>query len=60
MGALLWRWTVLGGGALLGGAGVGFLARDVLALEQPAVALAWLAGAAVTLAAELGGGRVRE
>jgi hypothetical protein len=38
-------------GALAGGAGAGFLARDVLGLGQPVVALAWLLGAATPVAA---------
>jgi hypothetical protein len=46
-------WTALVGASLLAGAGLGFLARDVLGLGQPAVALAWLAGVAVALGAEL-------
>jgi hypothetical protein len=37
--------------ALAGGAGAGFLARDVLGLTQPLIALAWLAGAAIPVAA---------
>jgi hypothetical protein len=39
------------------GAGVGFVARDLLGLGPPAVALAWLAGAAAALAAAWGRGR---
>jgi hypothetical protein len=42
------------GGALAGGAGLGFVARDLLGLGQPAVALAWLAGALVVAAGEIG------
>jgi hypothetical protein len=38
-------------GAIAGGAGAGFLARDVLGLGQPLVALAWLLGAAIPVAA---------
>jgi hypothetical protein len=41
------RWTALACRALLCGAGLGFLARDLLELGQPAVALAWLAGIAL-------------
>jgi hypothetical protein len=41
-------------GALAGGAGLGFVARDLLGLGQPAVALAWLAGALVVAASEIG------
>lgn len=37
--------------ALAGGAAAGFLARDALALRQPLVALAWLVGAAIPVAA---------
>jgi hypothetical protein len=43
--------------ALAGGAGAGFLARDVLELGQPLVALAWLLGAAIPVAA-LAHGRI--
>ena len=32
-------------GALAGGAGLGFVARDLLGLGQPLVALTWVAGA---------------
>jgi hypothetical protein len=38
-------------GALAGGAAAGFLARDALGLRQPLVALAWLLGAGIPLAA---------
>ena len=41
------RWITLACGALLAGAGLGFIARDLLGLGQPAVALAWLAGCAL-------------
>ena len=54
------RWSLAAGGALLAGAGFGFLARDLLGLAQPGVALAWLAGVAVALGAELGRGRRRD
>jgi hypothetical protein len=40
--------TILWAG-LAGGASAGFLARDALGLEQPLVALAWIAGAALAL-----------
>jgi hypothetical protein len=43
--------------ALAGGAAAGFLARDALALRQPLVALAWMLGAALPLAALAGCGR---
>jgi hypothetical protein len=51
------RWAAIACGALLAGAGLGFLARDLLGLGRPAVALAWLAGAAVTVGVELDRGR---
>jgi hypothetical protein len=60
MRARIARWAVVASGALLAGAGLGFLARDLLGLGQPAVALAWFAGVTITLVAELGRGRVRE
>jgi hypothetical protein len=41
------RGITLACGALLAGAGLGFIARDLLALGQPAVAIAWLAGCAL-------------
>jgi hypothetical protein len=44
------RWIALASGALLAGAGFGFVARDLLSLGQPAVALAWLAGFALGIA----------
>src|SRR5687768_8625780 len=37
--------------ALAGGAAAGFLAREALGLRQPLVALAWLLGAAIPVAA---------
>jgi hypothetical protein len=37
--------------SVAGGAGAGFLARDVVGLGQPLVALAWLLGAAIPVAA---------
>jgi hypothetical protein len=54
------RLTALAGGALLAGAGIGFVARDLLGLGQPVVAFAWLAGVAVVLWPQLGGRRLRE
>jgi hypothetical protein len=54
------RWIVAAGGALLAGAGFGFLARDLLGLAQPAVALAWLAGVAVAVGAEIERARSRD
>jgi hypothetical protein len=41
-------WAVLATGA-----GLGFLARDLLGLSGPLVALAWVAGALAVLALEL-------
>ena len=41
--------------AALGGAGFGFLARDVLELGRPAVAAAWLAGAFLGVRGRAGG-----
>jgi hypothetical protein len=48
------RWAGAVGGALIGGAGLGFIARDVLSLGQPGVALAWLAGTVVVVATRFG------
>jgi drug/metabolite transporter (DMT)-like permease len=45
------RWTAVGFGALVAGAGLGFLARDILGLSQPIVAVAWLVGAAAAVGA---------
>jgi len=45
---------------LLAGAGLGFLARDLLGLGQPAVALAWLAGVVLVLGSERARGGRRE
>jgi hypothetical protein len=47
------RWTAVACGALVAAAGLGFVARDILDLGQPAVAVAWLLGAAATVGAEL-------
>lgn len=47
------RWTAVGCGALIAGGGLGFLARDILELGQPAVAVAWLLGAAAAVGVEL-------
>jgi hypothetical protein len=56
-GRLAWL-AAVAFGALIAGAGLGFVARDLLGLGRPAVALAWLAGVAAAVAAELGrGGR---
>ena len=48
------HWAVVGCGALVAGAGLGFLARDILGLSQPVVAVAWLFGAAAAVGAGLG------
>jgi hypothetical protein len=48
------RWAAVGCGALVAGAGLGFLARDILGLSQPVVAVAWLLGAAAAIGAGLG------
>ena len=48
------RWIAVACGALVAGAALGFVARYLLGLEQPAVAIAWVAGAVAGLAAELG------
>jgi hypothetical protein len=58
--ARLRRWAAVAGGALLAAAGLGFIARDLLGLAQPAVAFAWLAGVALVLWPELGRRRMRE
>jgi hypothetical protein len=47
------RWPAVGCGALVAGAGLGFLARDILGLSQPVVAVAWLLGAAAAVGAGL-------
>jgi hypothetical protein len=49
-------WSAFAGGALLAGAGLGFLARDLLGLGQPAVALVWLAGFALGVRSAIGRG----
>ena len=51
-GRLAWL-AALACGALIAGAGLGFVARDLLGLGQPAVALGWLAGVGVTVVVEL-------
>ena len=43
------RWVGVVCGALLAGAGLGFVARDLLELGQPAVAIAWLVGVGASL-----------
>jgi hypothetical protein len=47
------RWLVVVLTALLAGAGLGFVARDLLGLDQPAVAVAWLLGVALSLTPDL-------
>jgi hypothetical protein len=47
------RWTAVACGALVAGGGLGFLARDILELGQPAVAVAWLLAAAAAVGVEL-------
>jgi hypothetical protein len=39
------EWATTAWCVLAGGAALGFVARDLLALPRPAVALAWIAGA---------------
>lgn len=53
MRAATTRWIAVCCGALLAGAGLAFVPRDVLGLEQPAVAIARVVGVAAGLAAEL-------
>ena len=43
------RWEGVVCGSLLAGAGLGFVARDLLDLGQPAVAIAWLLGVGASL-----------
>ena len=50
MRAARMRWVAVACGVLLAGAGLGFVARDLLGLERPGVAIAWV----VSVAAELG------
>ena len=54
MASRIVRYVPAVGAALVGGAGLGFVARDLLNLGQPEVALAWLAGAAGLGVAEVG------
>jgi drug/metabolite transporter (DMT)-like permease len=51
------RWAAVACAALVAGAGLGFLARDILGLSQPIVAAAWLLGAAAAVGAGLRAGR---
>jgi hypothetical protein len=46
------QWGAVAGGALVAGAGLGFLARDILDLGQPTVAVAWLVGVAAGIAVD--------
>jgi hypothetical protein len=57
--AQIGRALALAAGVLAGGAGLGFVARDLLGLGQPVVALAWLAGALVVAASAVGPGVTR-
>lgn len=43
-------WTTAAWLGLAGGAGLGFITRDVLGLSQPEVAFSWFAGAGLGLA----------
>jgi hypothetical protein len=47
------RWAAVACGALIAGAGLGFLVRDILELSQPIVAFSWLLGAVAAVGAEL-------
>ncbi len=47
------RWVAVACGVLLAGAGLGFVARELLGLERPAVAIAWVVGVAAGLTVEL-------
>lgn len=48
--ARLRAWATAAWLGLVGGAGLGFVARDVLGLAQPEVAFSWFAGATIGLA----------
>ena len=54
MRARIARGVAAEAGALAGAAGLGFVARDLLGLGRPLVALAWLAGALIVASGELG------
>ena len=54
MAARTARVIALAAAVLAGGAGLGFVARDLLGFGQPAVALAWLAGALFVAAGAVG------
>jgi hypothetical protein len=53
--ARMQRWATAVWLALAGGAGLGYLARDVMALGQPEVALAWVGGCVAGAACAPGG-----
>jgi hypothetical protein len=55
----LHAWAAVVWLALIGGAGLGYVARDVLQAGQPLTALAWLAGAALGAAPALARVRMR-
>jgi hypothetical protein len=48
------RWVAVACGVPRAGAGLGFVARELLRLGRPVVAIAWVVGVAAGLAAELG------
>jgi len=45
------HWAAVACAALVAGAGLGFVARDILELSQPIVAFCWLLGAAAAVGA---------
>jgi ethanolamine transporter EutH len=51
VGERIARWAAVACGAFVAGAGLGFVARDILELSQPIVALCWLLGAAAAVGA---------
>ena len=56
----LHAWAAVGWLALIGGGGLGFVARDLLHAGRPLVALAWVAGAALGAAPALARVRARD
>ena len=54
MRARIARGVAAAAGVLAGAAGLGFVARDLLGLGRPLVALAWLAGALIVASGEFG------
>lgn len=48
--ARIQAWATAAWLGLAGGAGLGFITRDVLGLAQPEVAFSWFAGAGIGLA----------